>query len=143
MNSAIKNRDTAYHNIYKIGDKQLQVLEAIRLNQPATAQEIAAFLNTSINQVTGRISELKEDYVLIKEHGSKQSETSKKMCTSYVIISNHEERVKMIENKYRDLVEKREQLVSDFHNKVSKYTKSILEKELIKLNTKLEQILKL
>ena len=143
MNNSVKNRDTAYHNIYKIGDKQLQVLEAIRLNQPATAQEIASFLNTSINQVTGRISELKEDFILIKEHGSKQSETSKKMCTSYMYISDKSERLRLIRDKYVELVDKRDQLVSDFHNKVSRYTKSILEKELIKLNTKLEQIIKL
>lgn len=142
-NTAIKNRNDSYHNIYKIGDKQYQVLEAIRLKEPATAQEIASFLNTSINQVTGRISELREDYVLIKESGSKLSETSNKMCTAYVYISNKEERLHLIRDKYRELINKRDQLVSDFHNKVSKYTKSILEKELIKINTKIEQISKL
>jgi hypothetical protein len=140
---AVKNRNTAYHNIDNLGKRQFEVLEAIRLNQPCTAQEICRFLGVGINQVTGRISELRDDLMLITEAGSEVNQNSKAQNTLWRHFKNKDERINAINKKYVELQNIKAQLESDGHIALSPYAANVIAKEIEKVDKRIKKIVKL
>lgn len=80
---SIENRNTSFHLLAEqLPDKRKRVFEVIEnLNKP-TAQQIADHLNIPINQVTGRIKELR-DLKLVIECGSLWNSLTHRYNTRY------------------------------------------------------------
>ena len=57
----------AYASLQDLGERQTAVLSAIRTLQSACNQKIANYMGIPVNQVTGRVFELR-DKGLVKEH---------------------------------------------------------------------------
>lgn len=140
---ATKNRNRAYHNIDNLGKRQYEVMEAIRLNQPCTSQEISRFLGVGINQVTGRISELRDDLMLITEAGSEVNQNSKAQNTLWRHFKNKDERVNAINKKYVELQNIKAQLERDGHVPLSPYAANVIAKEIEKVDKRIKKIVKL
>ena len=91
METSIQNRNTSYRNIInKIPNKRKQIYEIILKYNGITAQEISNLYRLPINQITGRITELK-DMCFIKEGKLHVNHESGNYCTSYVAVKKTEE----------------------------------------------------
>ena len=66
-----KNRNDAYVSILeKLPQKKQLIFQLVKENSPCTAWEISEKYMLPINEVVGRISDLKNDFLLV-ESGSK------------------------------------------------------------------------
>lgn len=89
-------RDEAFHNLAaRLPYKRRRVYQAILHLKPCTNGQIATYLKVPINQVTGRVTELK-DLFLIKEIGSILSETGSRH-TKWDTVDSWKERRGLIQ----------------------------------------------
>jgi len=78
------NRNQAYFSIAdKLPQKRRRIFIFISKPEPCTALEISQNYNIPINEVVGRITELK-NYFLIAESGSKTNLHTRKQNTMYI-----------------------------------------------------------
>lgn len=136
-----QSRDNSYHALLNIGAKQLKVLEVIRRHGPISAQDIARYLRWNINQVTGRITELREQYVAIYQYGLEISPSNVSVCTWKAYTQDDKEvRRLAIERRYRELNQDIDALQADYTDGFSDMTKELVVKEISKRRRKLEVI---
>jgi len=139
MSLAIQNRNIAFFNIVeKLPAKRQLIFKLIKKHEPCTLEEICDKYGLK-RTVSGRLTELKND-CLILEHGSKKSNSSKTMNTIYRTISNPNERINLINLKYAELRDKKDALINDFNLGMSQISRNILDKELVKINTKINNL---
>lgn len=146
MNTAIENRNETYANINgELSARCAAVLAAIRTLRKAgrdvTAKRIARYLEVPINQVTGRLTELRDNYVRIKEIGTEIH--GKRMSTKWEEITDPCERREAIYERYRQLTDQIEALESDYLNGNSEYTTQEILKKIDKIQSQLNIIKKL
>lgn len=68
---SIQNRNAAFEKIApELPEKRKRVFQALKAHEPCTREELARFMRLSINEVTGRITELRDQNVLVKENTS-------------------------------------------------------------------------
>src|SRR5690606_31710520 len=88
-----------------------------------------------INEITGRITELKNAFLVV-EIGSKRNRYSNKKNTAYRVVHSVDERIDLINAAFIRLREQREKLESDYHAGVSTFSLALIDKELIKIRSK-------
>jgi predicted transcriptional regulator len=65
-----------------LGDKQKLILNTIKQHQPIALFELVKILNKPINEISGRVSELRQKYK-IQITGHKINPDSRKKCSLY------------------------------------------------------------
>lgn len=142
-NNSVSNRNEAYHSIIeKIPEKRKLIFELIKENNISTAQELSEKYLIPINEITGRITELKE-MCLIKEFGSKENKWTKHNNTSYQVVGSDSERIDLINLKFVEYREIRDNLVNDSNLNLSHISKKLLRKELNSIQKKINNLEKL
>lgn len=98
---SITNRNKAYQSIIEeLSEKRAMVYQAVKELGKCTAQTIAFTLRVPINEVTGRVRELKDRYLII-EDGSTESSRSGKQHTVYRLPSENEVKHALVEDMAR------------------------------------------
>lgn len=134
---SIKNRNAAFHSIVeKLPDNRRLIFELIQENKQITAQEIAEKYRKPINEITGRITELK-NYCFVVEVGSKENRFTNKKNTIYQVIQSEDERINLINKRYVELRDTKDSLINDYNLNLSKISKELLKKEINKIQTKI------
>ena len=142
MNST-KNRNAAYFSIIeKLSKKRKLIFQLIGENKEITAQELAEKYMLPINEVTGRITELK-DMCLIVEFGSKENRWTNYNNTSYQVIKNENERIDLINKKFVEYRNAKDKLINDYNLKLSDLSKTLIQKEINKIQKKINYLEKL
>ena len=72
----------SYKKLTDLGPRQLAVHSAIGNLGIASNREIALYLNIGVNQVTGRVKELR-DYGFVVEHGKKWDRETQRNVTAW------------------------------------------------------------
>lgn len=67
MKTVHENSITSYHGL-DLSRRQGEVVRALRVLGKATDQQIADFLDYTVNRVTGRITELRDKGAVIEDH---------------------------------------------------------------------------
>ncbi len=143
MSISIKNRNDAYKSIIdKLPEKRKYIFSMIESSPDSTAWDIANKTLLPFNQVAARITELKEIF-LVKETGSKVDGYTTKKNTTYQVITDHEERINLINNAFISLRTKRENLENDYSPSLSETTKIIIRKEIKKVKTLINSLSKI
>ncbi len=144
MNTSIHNRNQAFVAIAEhLPEKRQRVFQMILLNQNITAQELAQKTMLPINEITGRITELKNAFLIV-ETGSKTNRHSNKKNTAYRVVNSVDERADLINAAFVKLSEQREVLEGDCHLGISRLSLSLIQKEIVKIKSRqraLEKIL--
>lgn len=113
MQTSIKNRNEAYVlNLKNMSEKRREVYALIHELGRATAQQVKERMKVGINQVSGRITELKETCFIV-EVGSVKNNKSGTNNTVYRVATD-EERKELINKRYKILVKKWIGLEKDF-----------------------------
>tara|TARA_R100001369_G_C3207966_1_gene147307 strand:+ start:17 stop:463 length:447 start_codon:yes stop_codon:yes gene_type:complete len=138
---SIENRNKTYRNIVnRIPAKRKRIYEIIVMHdQGITAQQISERYNIPINQITGRITELK-DMCFIKEDQLQFNHSTGNHCTSYKAITDNNEFLNLTNNKYTKLTDKKNALISDYFQNNSIYINEYIQKELLKIENKIKQL---
>tara|TARA_Y100000401_G_C8326015_1_gene228351 strand:+ start:8093 stop:8557 length:465 start_codon:yes stop_codon:yes gene_type:complete len=142
MSLSIENRNKSYkEELPKLSKKRSEIFEIIRLTPGITAFDISQMYNLNINQVTGRITELK-DLCLITEFGFKSNLMTNKTNTRYRVINDTEEFLKLQKIRFVMLRNKKDMLLGDLHHiaNISPLTRGWLRKEVDKLTRKIKQL---
>ena len=142
MSLSTHTRNAAFEAVAKDLRKNQQIVyRAIKYLGKASNEDLKLFLCWSINLVTGRSSELR-DLFLITESGTKKGR-----CSNYQHVmwrvTTPEERRGLIDKSYASLIDFKDSLVNDYHNDMSFYTRELLDKEINKLNHRIEKLKKL
>jgi len=139
--TSIQTRNQAYRNIAsRIPAKRKRIYEIIVSHiHGITAQEISLRYNIPINQITGRITELK-DMCFIKEGHSRYNGATDNYNKSYYAVTDNNEFLILTNYKYIELVDKQNALISDHLNNFSIYTDDFIKKELAKIEKKIKQL---
>lgn len=143
METSIHNRNKTYKNIVnRIPAKRKRIYELIVLHtEGITAQQISNRYNIPINQITGRITELK-DMCFIKEDQLQFNQSTGNHCTSYKAITDNDEFLNLTNNKYVKLTDKKNALILDYLLGNSSYINEYIQKELLKIENKIKQLSK-
>ncbi len=144
MKTATHNRNEAFAAIAaKLPEKRQRVFQYIIRQPNITAQELAQKTMLPINEITGRITELKNAYLIV-ETGSKKNRYSNKQNTAYRVVRSVSERIDLINAAFIQLRDEQEKLERDYHAGISTFSLALIDKELIKIRSKqiaLERIL--
>jgi len=140
-NISTVNRNLAYfQKVENLAANRKTVFELIKKHNPITAQELSSLLLWNINQISGRITELSEMF-LIKPEGSKLNTYSNCENTLWTIVGNNQERVDLITAKFKELELERDALEEDLSSfELSDYLKKEAQKRLKKVNKTLKQL---
>lgn len=135
------NRNQAYfQKVENLSLNRKTVFEMIKKNNPITAQELSIMLLWNINQISGRITELSEMF-LIKATGTKLNSYSNCENTAWTVIANNQERVDLITAKFKELEQERNALEDDLSSfELSDFLKYEAKKRLKKINKSLKQL---
>ena len=139
--TSIQTRNQAYRNIAtRIPAKRKRIYEIIISNKIGiTAQQISDRYNIPINQITGRITELK-DMCFIKEGHARYNGVTDNYNNSYNAVTDNDEFIELTNKKYVELVDKRSSLITDHFNNNSNHTNDFIKKEITKIERKIKQI---
>jgi hypothetical protein len=141
-NNSTSNRNTAYYSIIeKLPEKRKLIFELIQENKICTAQELAEKYMLPINEITGRITELK-NMCLVVEHGSKENRWTKHNNTAYQVVSKTD-RIEIINKKFIEYRDSKDKLINDYNLNLSSLSKKLLKKEINKLQSKINYLEKL
>lgn len=141
MGIAIQNRNDAFHsNIEKLSQRRRNVYRIIRNYGQITASQIKDKMRLGINQVSGRITELKK-MCLIIEVGSVKSEKSNVNHTLYRITSKNEQ-IDLVNKRYQDLINEQKELENDYHLGLSKHSLEIIKKRISGIKKEINQLSK-
>lgn len=137
---SIKNRNRAYFNIIeKLPQKKQLIYQIICEEKKVSAWQISIKYMLPINEVVGRITELKER-CLIEENGSFENVNSRQKNTAYSAIKEVDEIRRRINLKYAGLKNNYDMMTNDYLLGMSVFSKEILEKERKKIKNKIENL---
>src|SRR5690606_31554829 len=113
--TSVHNRNQAFTAIAaQLPEKRQRVFQMILRHPNITAQELSQKTMLPINEITGRITELKNAFLVV-EIGSKRNRYSNKKNTAYRVVHSVDERIDLINAAFIRLREQREKLESDYH----------------------------
>jgi hypothetical protein len=137
---SIKNRNDAYVLILeRLPQKKQLIFQLVKENSPCTAWEISEKYMLPINEVVGRISDLKNDFLLV-ESGSKTNQYTKKQNTLYRTVNTINERIDLINATFVVLRDNKSKLESDYHLGISQLTKEMVKKEIAKIKSQINSL---
>jgi len=131
--------------IEKLPQKRQLIYQIIAEHKGITAQQISEKYLIPINEVVGRISELKER-CLVEEYGSVDNNYSGHKNTVYRAIKNRSEIIDRVNIKYAAITTIKDALTRDLIRDLSPYSKELLSKQLYREDKRikvLEQTLEL
>lgn len=144
MTTSTHNRNQAFSAIAdRLPEKRQRVFKHILSQENITAQELAQKTMLPINEITGRITELKNAFLIV-ETGSKTNRYSNKKNTAYRVVNSAEERIDLVNDALVKLREQRETLEDDCYLRISRLSLSLIQKEILKIKSRqraLEKIL--
>lgn len=143
MNStAIQNRNEAFHiNTEKLSLRRKTVYKIIKTYGLVSAQQIKDKMRLGVNQVSGRITELKEMF-LIKEEGSVLNRNTNVRNTLYAVTTK-DEQVDLVNARYQELVDEKKSLENDYHLGVSEYGLEAIKNRIKKIDKKINVLSKI
>ncbi len=140
MQESITNRNSSFSEIKEnLQNKRKRIFNIIDKHNGITAQELSKHYQIPINQVTGRVTELK-DLCFIKEAGSLINYFTKKKNTRYVSIKTEDEFKELSREKYVELRGKKDSLVNDYNQALSTYTREYVQNEIRKIEHKIDKL---
>ena len=142
MIQTTQNRNRTYSLIVdNLPAKRQQIYQLILQEYPCSPQELLQKYSESLKNISRnvamRFTELRE-YGYIVEYGTYINDTGHS-CARYRPTSK-EERIEIIDNKYQELVDKKDKLVSDLIKNLSPLTKEIVVKEVKKIDNQLNNL---
>lgn len=139
MNS-IKNRNQSFREIREqLPAKRRMVLNAIKHSPGITAWNLAERMGVPINEVTGRIRELKDAF-LIEEAGEALNLYTYRNNTTYRAVANGARRIELINAEYVRLRDLRDQLVSDYQKGLSNAGFLLVKRAKTKIERKIKKL---
>lgn len=141
----IQNRNESYQSISdRLPKKRKVIYGLVQKHQPCTSQELSVLSMLPINEITGRIAELKNDYFLIKEHVSKDNNWTNSKNMSYTLTTIEEAVILRDKSIYR-LTQRKDYLtegLNDVDVKKDSYTYicSVITKQLYRIDRKIKLI---
>jgi hypothetical protein len=102
--------------------------------------DLRMYLDWPINSISGRLTELRDNYFMIEECGKRKMKGHN--ATVWNIISP-DRRMVLIQNAYVQAVAERDQLVNDFQDGLMPVTKDLIQKKLNKLNDRISKLAEL
>jgi len=140
---SLENRNEAYYSIIEcLPKKRRRIFQIINENPNSSAFEISQYFRIPINQVVPRITELKSLF-LICETGSKTNQNTNKQNTLYRVVKDLSERIDLINKRFVELRSQKEQLEHDYILNLTDLTKSMILKEIHKINVQINFLDKL
>ena len=141
MNTAIQNRNQSFFNsVEKMSLRRKTVYKIIEQYGLITSQQIKEKMKLGINQISGRVTELKQ-MCLVVEGGSFVNEKSNVHNTLWRLVKS-EERINLINARYAALVDEQKQLENDYHLGVSEHGLKVIKTRISKINKQIEQLSK-
>lgn len=115
MKTSIQNRNYAYFQIVdSLCEKRREIYFLIQKHPNATAQFLAELTGKPINEITGRITELKNLFLIVQT-GSAINRYTKKPNATYRVVNSLEERASLINSEFIALRNEKERLERDYH----------------------------
>lgn len=143
MSTSIRNRNDSYVAVIeKLPEKKQLIFQLIKENSPCTAWEISEKYLLPINEVVGRISDLKNECLLI-EKGSRLNRYTNKQNTLYKAVNSFDERIDLVNARFTILRDTKDKLVNDYNLGLSKLTKELIKKQLNKINKQINSLTKI
>lgn len=138
---AIHNRNDAFHsNLEKLSQRRKTVYRIIKNYGQITASQIKDKMMLGINQVSGRITELKK-MCLIVEVGSVKNEKSNTNNTLYRTTTKNEQ-IDLINKRYQELIDEQKELENDYNLGLSNYSLEVIKKRISGIKKEINQLSK-
>lgn len=136
--TSTENRNAAYLSIIeKLPQKKQLIFQLIKENEPCTACQVSDKYMIPINEVVARITDLKNDFLLI-EAGSATNKYTSKANTLYKTVKTTEQRINIVNKAFVVLRDARDKYVNDYRLGLSSLTKSFVKKKLNKINKQIK-----
>jgi len=141
MQTSILNRNQAFFDIISdLSNKRKSVYNSINKSSNITCREIAKDLSLPINSITGRVTELKNMFLIV-ESGSKVFLGRKHTCYRITTLND---RLKLWDKEFLSTRNLRDLLVNDFQkSNLCQESKDILKLKIEKLNKRLLSLYKI
>jgi len=137
--TSIKNRNDAYVSIIEnLSRKEQLIFQLIKENEPCTSFDISEKFLLPINEITGRVTGLKNSFLIV-EAGSKENKSTGKKNTLYRCV-NIDERIELVNAHFVELRDQKDKLINDFNLGLSEFTKSLVKKQLDKINKQIKSL---
>lgn len=135
---AIQNRNESYFKIIdNLPQKRQLIYQIIKEIQPCTLSEIQEKYLIPPNEISGRITELKNAF-LISETGSKKNRWTGHKNTIYSAVVDLNTRIDLINLEYSKLIESKDKLLNDYHQNISDLSKEMIERSINKIQSKIK-----
>ncbi|CAL2091830.1 conserved hypothetical protein [Tenacibaculum sp. 190524A05c] len=143
METAINNRNEAFFSIIeKLPAKRQLVLELIKENVQITAQDLSEKYGKPINEITGRITELKKCFLVV-ECGHKFNRFTNYKNTLVRVVKSVNERIDLINQRFIELRQQEDDLVNDYNLNFSDLTKELILRKIKKIKSEINSLSKI
>ena len=141
MQTSVLNKNLAYTSIVdKLPKKRKEVFNTISTLGKASLENIARFLNCRPSDVSGRVTELKNMF-LIKEFCSAKSQRTKNSVTVYTLTSE-DERIHLVNVRFIELRREKDRLTNDLnlHKELSQALRRIALDRISKIEKEIKSL---
>lgn len=133
MEVTLRNRNNAFKEIQdKLPKRRKYIYELIQAIGIVSPQELCEKYSFKSNEINPRFTELRNSGH-IKIVGSRLSKRSNKHNAIYR-ITTEKERVEIINKKYQELIDQKNNLINDLNLGLSELTKSTVKKHIYKID---------
>lgn len=139
MRSEIHRNEAFASIVNELPEKRQYIFNIISRNVDITIQKLSELTMKPINEISPRVTELKNSF-LIAETGYTENVYTRKKNTTYKVVENLEERRDLIDAAYQMLVDKKSQLETDALKCNSKFTKELIRKEIAKTKERIKHL---
>ncbi len=142
MNLSIENRNEAFRNIVEtLPQKRAKIFTLIAENQPCTIQQLCKVSLLPINEISGRITELKNACLII-EQGKRENANTRHSNTLYK-VANPLEKYNLYINRKMNLLRDKEELMNHLEIGSTGIVSQLINKQLKKVLKELEMLNKI
>ena len=135
-----QHRNEAFASIVnELPEKRQYIFNIIARNVDITIQKLSELTMKPINEISPRVTELKNSF-LIAETGYTENVYTQKKNTTYKVVENLDERKDLIDAAYQMLIDKKAQLEIDSLKCNSKHTKELIRKEIQKIKERIRHL---
>lgn len=135
-----QTRNKSYREIEDLPAKNKIVFQCIKLHHPISSQDIQKLLGWPINMITGRVEELRDNYVRIKQAGISKNPVSNRDVCLWTVFDSPEERMEAIYRRRRELVEQIEEMERSGHGLNEGAALDLIKSNIAKLKKKLSKV---
>ena len=139
--NSILNRNQTYNKVYEnLPESRRVVLATIFEMVYASLDQVCEYLDKTKNELSGRFTELKY-FGFIKEVSNNISSRSNNRVTVYCCTSE-QERIMIVNDLYRDLIDEKKSLESDYHKGISRHTLKMVKKRISQIESRINLLSK-